>query len=125
MRILNKIKTIKYISENTYNYIIRESSATQTNNFNFSKVEDLSKEIEFACDKNYYKKELARCNLQMLSWIIDDEQLNRKSEWFKTLLNNSKEIKLGKIEKLLIILVNLFNKGKARKKIYNYLLKIK
>lgn len=123
LRVLNKIKAIKYISQNTYNYIERDNSATQTNIFNFKKVENLSKEIEFACKNGYYKKELTRCNLQMLGWIINDEQLNRKSKWYKTLRKNSKEIRLGKIETLYLWLVILFKKGKTREKILKFFFK--
>ncbi len=125
LRILDKIENVKYISDCTYNYIVRENSATYTNKLNLKKVEDLSREITAVCDNELYKKEFTRCRLQMLGWIIGDEQLNKNNEWFKELVRNSKDIKLGKIEKLLITLVNVFNKGKTRKKIYNFLLRIK
>lgn len=123
LRILNKIENVKYISDCTYNYIIRENSATYTNKLHLKKVEDLSREIAAACDNEHYKKEITRCNLQMLGWIINDEQLNRKSKWYKTLRKNSKEIRLGKIETLYLWLVILFKKGKTREKILKFFFK--
>lgn len=123
LRILNKIENVKYISDCTYNYIIRENSATYTNKLNLKKVEDLSREIAAACDNEHYKKEITRCRLQMLGWIIGDEQLNKKCEWYKTLRENSKEIRLGKIETLYLWLVILFKKGKTREKILKFFFK--
>ncbi len=125
LRVLNKIKAIKYISQNTYNYIERDNSATQTNIFNLKKVENLSKEIEFACKNGYYKKELTRCNLQMLGWIIEDDELYKNCEWFQSLLKKCKKNKLSKIEKLQILLVKVFRKGITRKKILKFFLRLK
>ena len=125
LRILNKIRNVKYIPDCTYNYIIRENSATHTNKLNLKKVEDLSKEIAATCDKEHYKKEFVKCNLQMLGWIIGDEQLNKNCDWFKTLVRDCKDIKLGEIEQLLVLLVKVFNKGRTRKRIYDFLLKTK
>lgn len=125
LRVLSKIKTVKYISDCTYNYIIRESSATHTNKQNLKKVEDLSKEVAAVCDKEHYKEEFIRCKLQMLGWIIEDDGLYKKSEWFQSLLKECKKIKLRRIEKLQILLVKLFRKGRTRKKILKFFLRLK
>ena len=125
LRILNKIKNVKYISDNTYNYIIRESSATHTNKQDLKKVEDLSKEVAAVCNKEHYKEEFIRCKLQMLGWIIEDDGLYKNSEWFQSLLKECKKIKLSRIEELQILLVKLFRKGRTRKKILKFFLRLK
>ena len=125
LRVLSKIKTVKYISDCTYNYIIRESSATHTNKQNLKKVEDLSKEVATICDYERYKKEFSKCKLQMLGWIIDDDRLDKNSEWFRSLLKECEKIKLSRIEKLQILLVKLFRKGRTRKKILKFFLRLK
>lgn len=125
LRILNKIKNVKYISDNTYNYIIRESSATHTNKQDLKKVEDLNKEVAAVCNKEHYKEEFIRCKLQMLGWIIEDDGLYKNSEWFQSLLKECKKIKLSRIDKLQILLVKLFRKGRTRKKILKFFLRLK
>ena len=125
LRILNKIKNVKYIPDNTYNYIIRESSATHTNKQDLKKVEDLSKEVATICDYGRYKKEFTKCKLQMLGWIIDDDRLDKNSEWFRSLLKECRKIKLSRIEKLQILLIKLFKKGRTRKEILKFILRFK
>ena len=125
LRILNKIKNVKYISDNTYNYIIRESSATHTNKQDLKKVEDLSKEVAAVCDKEHYKEEFIRCKLQMLGWIIEEDGLCKNSEWFQSLLKECKKNKLRRINKLQILLVKRFRKGRTRKKILKFFLCLK
>ena len=125
LRILNKIKNVKYISENTYNYIIRENSATHTNMQDLKKVEDLSKEIAPVCNNEHYTEVFTKSKLQMLGWIIEDDRLDKNSEWFQTLLKECKKIKLSKIDKLQILLVKLFSKGRTRKNILKFILSLK
>lgn len=125
LRILNKIKNVKYISENTYNYIIRENSATHTNMQDLKKVEDLSKEIATVCNNEHYTEVFTKSKLQMLGWIIEDDRLDKNSEWFQTLLKECKKIKLSKIDKLQILLVKLFSKGRTRKNILKFILSLK
>ena len=125
LRILNKIKNVKYISENTYNYIIRENSATHTNMQDLKKVEDLSKEIATVCNNEHYTEVFTKSKLQMLGWIIEDDRLDKNSEWFQTLLKECKKIKLSKIDKLQILLVKLFSKGRTRKNILKFILRLK
>lgn len=61
----------------------------------------------------------------MLGWIIEDNQLNNKTDWFIEFYTNYKSASLSKTEILLIYLVRFINSGKLRGLIWKRLLKMK
>lgn len=125
LRYLKKAKNIKYISTPVYNYIQRVGSATHNNIFNLERVEILDKYISEACDVTKFKEERIKGQCQMLGWIIEDNQLNNKTEWFRALHTNSKSASLCRTDTLLIYLVRFINSGKLRGLIWKSLLKMR
>lgn len=61
----------------------------------------------------------------MLGWIIEDNQLNNKTDWFIELYTNCEPASLCRTDTLLIYLVRFINSGKLRGLIWKSLLKMK
>ena len=124
LRILKRVKKVKIIKNITYNYIYRENSATSQSWCSYKYITNLSGIIVKEHSKDF-PLETFKGKCQMLGWIINDKELNNKSEWFVQLLNECKNYKLGRLERVLIVIVRLCKNARIRVLLWNYVLKLK
>ncbi len=124
LRILKRVKKVNIINNITYNYIYRENSATSQSWCSYKYITKLSGIIAKEHSKDF-PTETFKGKCQMLGWIINDKELNNKSEWFVELLNECKNYKLGRLERVLIVIVRLCKNARIRVLLWNYVLKLK